>query len=438
MTDLQTPGTVGDMPYASAADVNACPIRFAHLSDSHLGFTQYPALAANGRPQRESDLIAAFKRTVEDICAWDPPLVIHAGDMFDRPVIPTRIQAIAQHAFTALTTRPDGSMRPLVIISGNHDQPRDPREPAALELDRPIRGMYITTTGIGHLDGATLVADGADPALANLHIVTVPHDSLAGADFTDITTVDGKTNILVSHAVVGGTELYRRTRGRENFLPIDVATRGWTYVAMGHWHLRTAVAVGGYSEATTPIWYCGSSENNGFADVVGADGSHGRGYLKVGLPAADQPPLVAGVDLPVRAMFRLPAVDANSKDADELITELVENIRSADITGAVVSQTITGIDRDMWNLLDIGAVRKHAGAAVWYELRPLFTDADTADLDHGDPLADLGDVIDSVAAATIAEEKMRGEAVALARDLLGAALAAPVDDTGDKLVSVAA
>lgn len=404
-------------------------IELAHISDTHVGFSQYPKKAPSGRGQREQDFVKAFVQAIEHIREDDPPLVIHAGDFFDKPVVSLRHQKQGQEALRSLATRKDGSLRAVVVISGNHDQPSDPREPCALELDSPIEGVHIVTSKYTRISFAELVEQGKAPEdVKDLVVHAIPHDVLRTVEFDDVTPVEGKVNILVCHGVVGGSDLYKRTIGREYALPIEVVTRGWDYVAMGHWHKRCPVAVGGFSESTTPIWYAGSVENNGFADVTDGSGS-GRGYLRVKVTPGE-PPAVQGVDLPIRAMFKLPELDATEMKPEEISSELSKRAKEADIDGAVVMQVVSGLSRDTWNLVDLDGVRQVAKDATWYEARPVFKDETSVDSNGAKPDA-LSDLLERVAEQVVNEEDEREAVLNKCRSLLTDALDAEATEKKD-------
>ncbi len=395
-------------------------INLAHISDTHVGFSQYPKKAPSGRGQREQDFVRAFVQAIDSIEKDDPALVIHAGDFFDKPVVSLRHQKQGQEALHSLSRRKDGSLRAVVVISGNHDQPSDPREPCALELDTPIEGVHIVTNKYTQIDFGPLVAAGSAPAeLADLVVHALPHDVLRTVEFDDVKPVAGKTNILVCHGVIGGSELYKRTIGREYALPIEVVSRGWDYVAMGHWHKRCPVAVGGYSAVTTPIWYAGSVENNGFSDITDGSGN-GRGYLRVQVNPGN-PPTVQGVDLPIRAMFKLPEVDATDMKPEQIREQLTLNTKEADLYGAVVMQVVTGLTRDTWNLVDMDAVRATTREAIWYEARPVFSDEVDVDAD-GNKSDALSDLLVRVAEKVVTEDGERELVLDKCRALLTEAL----------------
>lgn len=420
------PGTVAGM---------TTPIRVAHLSDTHIERRQYPVTAASGRNQREQDTLRAFVQVLDDIKAYDPPLVIHSGDVADKPLVSYRGQLQVQMAFDGLTRRADGSPRLVVVISGNHDMPRDPREPCFLEPAlKPLRSVAVVTNSYKRIVCADYVTCGqASEELMDVVVHALPHDQLKRVDWEEVVPVPGKVNILTSHGVVGGSDLYKQCHGREYSVPIDVLTRGWDYVALGHWHKRGPIAVGGFSEQNTPIWYAGSPENCGFSDLQPA--SPGRGYLRVDV-SAGQAPQVTPVDLPIRAMFRMPVVDATGMDFEQLTNVLVEAARGTTMTGAVVDQSVLNVHRDTWSLVDQAAVRRAAASALWFQLTPRYacgtSDGKETTAEAAERLGDLGLVLTQVATELYPNDEERERVVAMARTLLGSALAdGPEADEAD-------
>jgi hypothetical protein len=400
-------GTVNGMAATSEElDTSATlPVQLDHLSDTHLGFQQYPIRSGRGRNQRDQDFSRAFLEVVTDIAEADNALIIHSGDFFDNSRPTWRHVLQAQTGIEKLTE----NGRILVIAGGNHDQPADANEPCSLELFRNMPGVYVATNKYAVIDLSDDVKAGRGrPELDKLVIHLLPHEALKSTDWDEVQPIEGRRNILVSHCVVGGTALYRRSIGREYSLPIDVITRGWDYVALGHYHKQGPVAVGGFSDSTTPAWYAGSTENNGFSDVRDSKSGGARGYLRVRLTPGQKVPQVNPVDLPIRAMFRLPVIDATGMDADAVTAQMLKNVTEAKIDGAVVRQVINGLHRDTWGLVDIAAVRAAASAGLWYEAKPEFASTDLVGAldENGEPVegsrsmddlsAILGDVLEDL------------------------------------------
>ena len=57
-------------------------MKLAHLADLHLGFRQFHRQTAGGLNQREADVANAFRRTIEQVIAERPDVVVVAGDLF--------------------------------------------------------------------------------------------------------------------------------------------------------------------------------------------------------------------------------------------------------------------------------------------------------------------------------------------------------------------
>lgn len=86
-------------------------MRFAHLSDSHLGYKQY------GIDEREQDFYDVFEKTIDKIIELDVDFVIHSGDLFDQSRPSTNSMLVFQKGLIKL----NNAGIPLYIIAGNHD-----------------------------------------------------------------------------------------------------------------------------------------------------------------------------------------------------------------------------------------------------------------------------------------------------------------------------
>lgn len=420
------------MTDVSASDL---PVRLAHLSDTHVGFTQYSARTTSGRPAREQDFLRAFRQVIDHVNDFDPPLVIHSGDFYDKAYVSLRQQKQGQLGLQMLAARPDGTSRVVVVISGNHDQPADPREPAALELNEPIAGVHVVTSGYQVIDLEPLVDAGlADASLRSVVVHALPHDQLRTVDQDSVVPLDGRVNILVTHGVVGGSELYKTTKGREYAIDADIIGRGWHYIALGHWHKRCAVPGGGLGVKDTPAWYAGSTENNGFADVAGNESHVGRGYLQVTLDPCvpPAPPNVKGIDLPVRAMFSLPPVDAAGKSSAQVADEVVANAAAADVAGAVVRQRVVNVTTDEWACLDLDRMRRAGREALWFSLEPVYLrSSDELEPSESSDASSLSATLETVTRQLFAQDPMCEQVLELASSLLSASLADAGASAGD-------
>lgn len=369
-------------------------VRLAHLSDTHLGYRAYAALSPRGNNQREADVVGAFGRVVDEIAESDAEVVIHAGDVADAARIDHRIMLVAKRGLAKMTR---GGERPVVVIAGNHDAPRSRRDVCFLELYRDIPGLYVVTQGYEKVD------------LGEVVVHAIPHDSLKAVDFGEVRPVAGKKNILTSHGVADATELFLRAVGREFPIPAETMLRDWDYVALGHWHKRGPVELG--RGGTSRIWYAGSTENISFRDFRDDDGM-ARGWLDVEIGSELR---VTPRDVPIRRMFRLPALAGEGMSPEQITGELIGRIREGGVGGAVVGQVVTGVAREIWALVDQVAVRTAAETALHYQitLRPVANQPKTggvANVDGG--LGKIDEILAGIVEETIPEESR--EAVATA------------------------
>ncbi len=106
-------------------------MRFAHLSDTHLGYRQY------GLIDREKDFYNGFERIIDKIIDIDLDFVVHSGDLFESSRPSTDALIVVQKEINKLT---DAGI-PFYAIAGNHDLSRrvNPIPPQVLFRDNGIK-----------------------------------------------------------------------------------------------------------------------------------------------------------------------------------------------------------------------------------------------------------------------------------------------------------
>ncbi len=88
-------------------------MRVLHTSDWHVG-------KRLGRYDRAEEYRAVIDEVVAVADAEDVDLVLHSGDLFDRPIPPVEALDIGLDGLVRLT---GAGRRPVVVIAGNHDSP---------------------------------------------------------------------------------------------------------------------------------------------------------------------------------------------------------------------------------------------------------------------------------------------------------------------------
>ena len=393
-------------------------LTLAHISDTHIGYEAYRVLSPKGNNLRGEDIARAFALSVNQILEQDPPLVIHSGDIADRPGLQIRqIIFIKQQLEKLAGIRKDGSRRQVVVISGNHDQPSSRKEACFLELFRGIPGIHIVTNEYTKITFDKL-KDNMSSELEDVVVHTLPHDVLKIVNFSEVTPVTGKVNILTSHGVAGGSELYVKSLGREFAIPTEVLGRDWDYVALGHWHKQGPVSIVGRSisendQERCKVWYAGSTENMGFGDL--RDNGEKRGWLLVEI-AKNELPFVHRKYVPIRNIIRLEDIEAENMSSSEITKAILENIKNSKHEGAVLGQVVREVNRDSWAMLEIKNILDAAKNAIHFEITPKFKKLTYENMNNvgSNSIEEL--LIES--AEVLLEESSRKSAIALALELI--------------------
>ncbi|MEO8140871.1 MAG: metallophosphoesterase [Gemmatimonadota bacterium] len=330
-------------------------MKLAHLADLHLGFRQYHRQTANGLNQREADVAQAFRRAVDQVIVARPDVILVAGDVFHsvRPTNPAILFAF--HQFQRLRDAlPDA---PLIILSGNHDTPRSTETGSLLELFETL-GAEVVAAEPRRL---------AFPAL-DLSVLAVPHTALIGTERPELRPQGAEAHqVLMLHGEVEGIFPTDRTAveyGGAMVSPGELANGGWSYVALGHYHVQR--------EVSPRVWYSGALEYvspnpwGELADEREHD-IHGKGWLLVDLPsgAVQRMPVV-----PARRVIDLPPIDGEGHSAVELDRALTGALATIDggYTDQVVRQIIRNVPRHVGREMNHVAIRGFKAEALHFQL----------------------------------------------------------------------
>jgi len=191
-------------------------MRFAHISDTHLGFRQY------GLHERELDVYHAFEEAVRKIIQLRPDFVVHSGDLFDFHRPQPRAMWIAQRCLSKLKEKGI----PVYAVTGNHDT----------LMRRGAMPPHVLFSGLG----LRLITE-EEPSYVHhgVFIAGCPYTSKYYAGRLRETMA-----ILAKHA-----DKYRKSvlvlhQGIDKFLPHDYelkmeeVPKNFDYYAMGHTHFR--------------------------------------------------------------------------------------------------------------------------------------------------------------------------------------------------------
>lgn len=247
-------------------------MRALHTSDWHVG-------KRLGRYDRSDEYRDAIAEVVEVADEENVDIVLHSGDLFDRPVPPIEALDIA---FSGLVRLTDSGRRPVVVIAGNHDSAgffealapflrgqnihlvgeiRRPDEGGVLEFETQAGRAVVSCFPFLREGRAFHVWDAiedhykqyADRLRAISEAYSTYAGKLAGTD---------AVQFLVAHFLVGGAKVHGHGAPRgERALHMGEAYAATTeaippgpqYVALGHIHAPQPVP-----GAKVPAEYAGS------------------------------------------------------------------------------------------------------------------------------------------------------------------------------------
>lgn len=330
-------------------------MKLAHLADLHLGFRQYHRQTPNGLNQREADVAAAARRAVDQVIQARPDAVVVAGDLFHsvRPTNPAILFAF-QQLHRLREALPDA---PIIIIAGNHDTPRSVETGSILTLFDSL-GADVATDQARRL---------AYPRLG-LSVLAVPHNALVAPERPAFEPAgDEPYQVLILHGEVEGIFPADRSGleyGGAVVTQADLARGGWSYVALGHYHVQREVA--------PRVWYSGSLDYvspNPWGELAEEReaGLAGKGWLLADLATGtvERRPVS-----PARRLYDLPVIDAQGKtaaDLDQLIAAALAAVPGGH-ADQIIRQVVRNTPRHIGREINHTAVRTFKAQALHYQL----------------------------------------------------------------------
>lgn len=329
-------------------------MKVAHLADPHLGFRQYHRQTPGGFNQREADVGQAFRHVIDQVIGAAPRVVVLAGDLFHsvRPSNPAILFAF--HEFRRL--RQALPETPVILVAGNHDTPRSSETGTILTLFESV-GVEVVSHEARRLEYPHL----------DLSVLAVPHEALVSPARPLLRREgDARYQVLVTHGEVDGLLPIERTGmeyGGALLSPSELGSAGFSYVALGHYHVM--------KEVLPRVWYSGSTEyvsTNpwGESREEAEHGIPGKGWLLADLDdgsASFQPLPLA------RRVIDLEPINAAEHTAESVDALIRMRIDAAGpIAGQIVRQVLYDIPRHVARELDHAAIRAWKAEALHFHL----------------------------------------------------------------------
>jgi len=316
-------------------------VRFIHMADTHLGAGGFGnKLSENGVNQREEDICNAFSYMIDKIIELRPDFVIHAGDLFHM-VRPTN--RIIDFAFKELI-RLTGAGISIVVISGNHDAPRQRSVGHVLSIIENLPDVYPV------FRNKYEVIDFGDVSIGCLPHCLTPE--ILREQMDNIRPLNSRINILVAHGVAAGIDKFSMAELSEEEIPSSIFQSGFHYTALGHYHK--------YTRVERNVCYSGSTERLSFGEL-----GEEKGFLEVTLPDLK----ITFHPVPTRDMIQLDTIDAKNMDYDQLEQKINENLSSQDLEDKIVRMKIINLSEPLYGNLPVKDIRAKTSQAFYFKLQ---------------------------------------------------------------------
>ncbi len=317
-------------------------MRLIHISDTHLGAGGLSRkVSSSGINQREEDICDAFIRAIDHILQINPDLVIHSGDLFHSVRPTNRIINIAIRQLLRLTS----ADIPVIIISGNHDTPKQ-------------RGIGSIFSFFEIFPGLSLVYQDKYEKIRrkDLTVHTIPHCLSAATFQSEMEKVEidqeARFNVLTLHGVVSGIKEFSMGELSELEIPSSLFKKGFDYVALGHYHR--------YTQVGENVFYAGSTERISMAEL-----GQEKGFVEVNLSSKE----TKFHSVPTRPMIELPQINAEGKSQDDILQEVESLILGNEIKDKIVRLKVAQIPAHLYNSLNFRRLSELKADALYFDLR---------------------------------------------------------------------
>lgn len=317
-------------------------MRLVHISDTHLGAAGFSRrVSPSGINQREEDICNSFIWAIDRILELKPDLVIHSGDLFNSVRPTNRIINLAIRQLLRLTSIDI----PVIIISGNHDTPKQRGVGSVFSIFEVFPGLKLI-----YQDRYEKIR------IKNIMVHAVPHCLSATTFQSELEKIeieqDASFNVLTLHGVVSGIKEFSMGELSELEIPSSLFKKGFDYVALGHYHRHT--------QLEENVFYAGSTERLSLAEL-----GQEKGFVEAGLSSKK----IKFHSVTTRSMIELPAIGAEGKDQDQILKEIEECIEHSHIQDKIVRLKVNQIPTHVYNSLNFRRLSELKARAFYFDLK---------------------------------------------------------------------
>lgn len=329
-------------------------MKILHIADTHLGFSAYRKSTTDGVNQREKDIYDSFTQVIDYALAEHVDLVLHAGDLFDTVRPTNRAITIALQQILRLSS----AHIPIVIIAGNHEQPKLQETGHIFSIFDHLDNVYPVyheNYEKHHFTiGNKIICIHALPQINTLDVFQDQLDDITQDNNADM-------NILLFHGAVQGIKEFSMNEFNELFIPKHFLSSLFDYVALGHYH--------SYKKINNTAYYAGSTDALTFKDA-----GEKKGFIQL---TKDHDVLqIEFKEIENRPVINIPTIFCDTLSVDEIMERIQCAIRTIEPVGKIFRITLKDISSHHYRNLDFRSIRQHAEGSIHYEIKVTFIDKD--------------------------------------------------------------
>jgi len=317
-------------------------MRFVHISDSHLGAAPFSRrIAPTGYNQREEDICNSFISAVDSIIQLSPDFVLHSGDLFHSVRPTNRIVHSGLEQILRLTEKGI----PFIIISGNHDAPKQKGIGSIFKIFTFFPNLYPVFSDRYEQIPIKDAAIHAVPQCVDNETFQAELEKVK-------VNKEAKFNILLLHGVVAGIPEFSMGELSEQEIKKEYFRPEFDYVALGHYHKHHKVA--------ERVYYAGSTERLSMNEL-----GQEKGFVEVNLTSHE----IVFHQVPTREMIELPLIDASDLNPDEILQKIEQRIKAQSLLEKIVRLKVVDVDVYVYNSLDFRTISELKSEAFYFDLR---------------------------------------------------------------------
>ncbi len=322
-------------------------MKILHIADTHLGYSAYRKVTEEGINQRELDVYNVFEQFIDYAVKTKPDLIIHAGDLFDSVRPNNRAITFSMKQLIRLSK----TGIPFVVIAGNHEHPKLRETGHIFSIFDHVENIYpvynekYEKLSLNINNEKTIIH--ALPQSNNKKEFNEELKKIKPASNADY-------NILVAHGSVTGIKVFSMNEFNELFIPIDMLSKDFDYIALGHYHK--------YTQLTSKASYQGSTEN-----VTLADAGDKKGFIELELSNKKLKP--SFIQLKTRPMIDTKPIKCSNLKLDEIMKKIRETVETIQPQGKTFRITLQNIPLQIYRSIDLHEIRKLSSEAIHYEIK---------------------------------------------------------------------